>query len=291
MAAVPSAFLPAAAPWAGVVEFVEAGGRRLRVRPEASSQLPAVTARWVAVPGWTPAPGDGVLVLGDTAGGCFVAGPLADSVPAPVRRMELPGGGEAELDAAAGTLQVRDAGGGVLFSYRCAEGTGTLRLEADEVELAATRGDLRLCAAGRVEARGRQVDLSGAAAVSVSVGQGTGAGGSRLELERGATRLDTGTLEVQAGRAGGRVERADWAGGSWSLGVERLVLNARRLESRAEVLVETVGSAYRKARELSQQSARRMRHLVEDSIQVRSRRILQRATEAFKVRGDKIHLG
>lgn len=291
MSAMPSAFLPRAGgdgPCTGVVQSVEAD--RLRLRPDGQPTGQPVTARWVALPGWTPAPGDEVLVLADAAGGYFVAGPLAAGA-SPAPRLDLPGGGAAELDSDSGTLQVRDAAGSVLFSYRSAEGTGSLRLEAGEVELAATRGDLNLSAAGRVRAHGRRVDLAGEKGVTLAVEGATGAPGSRLELDRDAIRIQSDDLEARAGRVRGRAERAELSGSSWSLGVERMVVSARRLETHAETLVENLGNAYRRVRGLSQLSTRRLRQLVDDTVQTRARRVLYRAGEAFKVRGDKIHLG
>ena len=292
MSAMPSAFLPHAGggvPCAGTVESVDGGRLWLRL-PAAPARQP-VAARWVALPGWSPVPGDEVLVLGDAGGGWFVAGPLATGPAAPAARLDLPGGGAAELDADSGTLQVRDAAGSVLFSYRSAEGTGALRLEAGEVELAATRGDLRLSAAGTVQARGGRVDLAGERSVSAAVAGADGEPQSRLELERDAIRLDSEDLEARAGRVRGWADRAELTGSTWSLGVERMAVTARRLETRAETLVENLGSAYRRVRDLSQLSTRRLRQLVDDTVQTRARRVLYRASEAFKVRGDKIHLG
>lgn len=291
MSAMPSAFLPPAssdAPCAGVVHSVVAD--RLRLKLAAAPRAEPVSARWVALPGWIPGPGDEVLVLGNAEAGYFVPGPLSNGAPAPAR-MELPGGGAAELDLDSGTLRVRDAAGSVLFSYRSAEGTGSLRLEAGEVELAATRGDLNLSAAGSVRARGRRVELAGETGFSAMVGSGHGEPDSRLEMDRDATRIDTGELDARARRVRGRAEQAEWTGASWKLGVERLVVSARRLETRAETVVEDLGNAYRRVRDLTQLSTRRLRQLVDDTVQTRARRVLYRASEAFKVRGDKIHLG
>lgn len=305
MSAMPSAFLPPSdAPCTGVVHAANAG--RLRLRLATDPRAAPVSARWVALPGWSPAAGDEVLVLGSAETGYFVPGPLAsgaaakeiaaeaaatggaDLAPA---RLELPGGGAAELDADSGTLRVRDAAGSVLFSYRSAEGTGSLRLEAGEVELAATRGDLNLSAAGSVRARGRRVELAGETGFKAVVGTGRGEPDSRLEIDRDSTRLDTGELDARARRVRGRAEQAEWTGASWKLGVERLVVTAQRLETRAETVVEDLGNAYRRVRDLTQLSTRRLRQLVDDTVQTRARRVLYRASEAFKVRGDKIHLG
>ncbi len=309
MSAMPSAFLPSAGaggPCAGVVHAVDAGRLRLRLRLATDPGAEPVSARWVALPGWSPAAGDEVLVLGSAETGYFVPGPLAsggvakgiEAEAAPViaadptpARLELPGGAAAELDPDSGTLRVRDAAGSVLFSYRSAEGTGSLRLEADEVELAATRGDLNLSAAGSVRARARRVDLAGETGFSAIVGNGREAAGSRLEMDRDATNLDTGELDARARRVRGRAERAEWTGACWKLGVERLVVTAQRLETRAETVVEDLGNAYRRVRDLTQLSTRRLRQLVDDTVQTRARRVLYRASEAFKVRGDKIHLG
>lgn len=66
---------------------------------------------------------------------------------------------------------------------------------------------------------------------------------------------------------------------------------AERLESRVGTLVETVRNAYRKVAGLSQLRARRVRQIADETLQVKARRVLYRALDSYKVRGDKIHLG
>ena len=57
------------------------------------------------------------------------------------------------------------------------------------------------------------------------------------------------------------------------------------------VVVQTARNLYQRVQELAQHRAGNLRTIVDETLQVRARQVFQRATDAYKIRAEKIHLG
>ncbi|MEX0731316.1 MAG: DUF3540 domain-containing protein [Aquisalimonadaceae bacterium] len=245
-------------------------------------------AQALRIAGWAPAVGDRVLVVAGEGGLLYVLGPLA----APSRRvLDLAGGGCAEQDPESRQLMVRNAQGDVLFRFTPSVGAGTLHLESTATALAVSCRDIRLDAADELRLSGRRVTVEGAESVRLGVAAADGHLPAGLRIDRHEIALSAGHLLVQARSSVARIARMDWLGRLWQGRVERACLHAERLETSAETVIHNARDVYLRVRGLHQLTATRLRQIVSDTIQIKARRVLQRASDAYKVRSDKIHLG
>ncbi len=231
--------------------------------------------------GWTPEPGQDVLVLAGAGGTLYALGPLGRPA-AP--ELSLADGGRARIDPESGALAVHGADGTALFRYE----PGRLRIEAIGLDLRIAARGIDLDAEEDVTIRGRRVLMEGREAVSAGV---PGEDAPRWRLDRAGMAVTCRRLSLHGASAGGEVADLDWVGRRWRARVEQASLTARRLETTAETVVENAGDVYRRATGVCQQSAGRLRQIVAGTLQVKAQRVLHRASEAFKVRSDKIHLG
>jgi hypothetical protein len=151
------------------------------------------------------------------------------------------------------TIEVCRADGTSLFRYDAGLGRGRITLENESLELA-SRGDLRLRAGRRVEVEGQAVKLAA----------------EELEASARLTRLRSDEARVALGRG---------------------VVEAARLETTAEVVLQTARNFYQQVQELAQQEAGNLRTLVAGTVQLKARQVFQRAAEAYRVRAEKINLG
>lgn len=278
-----STLAPAGVFQADIAALDKAGG--LTVEWSCRGAVERDTANAVWCPGWQPVAGERVLVSAGEDGRLYVLGPLDRP-----RQTALPltGGAVAACDADGG-LTVRDAADRVLFRFHA--GDGSLSIEQPDLDLRLRARSLDLEAPGPVRIAGQRVDLVGADRVRATVAGSADSDASVLGLERGGARLEAGHLAFRAGSALARIGDMDWSGRLWRGTVDRAVVQARRVETSAEVIVQSARDVFQRLRGLHQVTAERMRHLINDTVQVKGKRVMVRATQAFKVRGDKIHLG
>ena len=64
-----------------------------------------------------------------------------------------------------------------------------------------------------------------------------------------------------------------------------------RLETLAGTVVEKAKNAYRTVERLAQLKTGRMRTLVDETYQFKSKKAFLKSEDDFKIKGDKIHLG
>ncbi len=278
------ASLPAA-PFPATVEAVDEDSGEVRLCWHARDGWQRGSAAVLRVPGWKPGPGDRVLALGAADDGIYVLGVIGLPEPQPI---PLGGGIVAEFQAEGEPLVVRNRDGQVLFRFDAT--SSSLQLESEDLDLSTHSRSLRLRASERLELAGRKVVISGEDSLEAGVGAGDGAG-SRLKIDRTALRLDSEHLFMQARTALARIADLRWAGTVWRGSVERATLTAGRLETSVDVAVQSARELFQRVRGLHQSTAGRARQIVDGTIQVKAKKVMYRALGAFKVRGDKIHLG
>lgn len=163
--------------------------------------------RRVVAAHWTPTVGDEVLVIGSAGDGYYAIGPLAQGTPEEVPVLNLSGGGEARVDAA-GTLEVRDAQGLLMFRYLDREGEGHLSLQAAKLDIAATAGDLSLSASGELKLSGERIRLEGRRDLAAAVRDTAGCLRSALHVDREGIALRGRQLTARADEVLGEARRA-----------------------------------------------------------------------------------
>ena len=120
---------------------------------------------------------------------------------------------------------------------------------------------------------------SGQARVNVARGDlelGTEDGDITLK-SAGTVRIDGASIELTGRTLEVRTTHARWI--------------VDRLETVAGTLVEKAKNAYRTVEQLAQLKTGRMRTLVDETYQFKSKRAFLKAEEDFKIKGEQIHLG
>ena len=98
-------------------------------------------------------------------------------------------------------------------------------------------------------------------------------------------------LDVEAEAGDLRIRETRFAGERLSAWAESAKLVMKRSESVMGTVIERARNVYRSVDELAQLEAGRVRTLVADLYQLRSRTASLKAKQAFEVDGEKIHLG
>jgi hypothetical protein len=117
---------------------------------------------------------------------------------------------------------------------------------------------------------------------------------ARVHIARGCLELSTedGDIELRSAR------NVKISGHAIELNSQELNVKASsarwiidRIETLAETMIEKARNVYRTVEQLSQLKTGRMRTLVEQTFQFKSRRAFLKSEEDFKIKGEKIHLG
>ncbi|MFO0629681.1 MAG: DUF3540 domain-containing protein [Polyangiales bacterium] len=113
-----------------------------------------------------------------------------------------------------------------------------------------------------------------------------------LELAAAATvRLEGAHIEASARSAAVRVDRAEVHARRWELFAEIARQSAEVIETRATRVVTRAKDLFAQIEELAQTQAGRVRVVARDAVHTHARRVLLKADEDVKLRGEKIHLG
>ena len=117
---------------------------------------------------------------------------------------------------------------------------------------------------------------------------------ARVNISRGSLELSTedGDIELRSARnvrISGHTLEMDGHEFNVKAASARWIID--RMETVAETLVEKARNAYRTIEQLTQLRTGRMRTLVDQTFQFKSRKAFLKSEEDFKIRGEKIHLG
>jgi hypothetical protein len=200
-----------------------------------------------------------------------------------VRDLSLADGTVVRAGAGGVSLEIVRPDGTILFKYDVSQGQGRITLENDAIDVHATRGDLRLRAAGDVLVEGRSVHAVSRSPGAESPGE-LRLGPRQASLAGATVQVKGDDLELESERTTLRSE--DVRGF-----IGRVVVHARRLETVAEVITETAQNFYQAVQDLAQLRAGSLRTIVDGSVHLKAKEVFQRAAEAFKIRAEKIHLG
>jgi len=120
------------------------------------------------------------------------------------------------------------------------------------------------------------------------------AGKTRVNIARGSLELATqdGDICLDSARSVRIKGRAiDMCANDLTVRTARTRWITDRLETFAKTMVEKARNVYRTVSQLVQTRSGRMRTLVDDTYQLKSKRAYLKSQEDFKVKGEKIHLG
>lgn len=256
----------------------ELDGSRVRVRRREGDLGDAR----VAVPGYSPATGDQVLLTVDDEGLAWIVGVIEARPPTPLL--------DAAIEAAPPRVEeVRDREGRLLFEYDPSTHRAVLHVPEGDLELVVPAGALRVQARDGVAIESpEEVALRGRS-VRATASPGTPAEAS-LRLEPGEVSIVGSVLTAAADRAEVLAKRA----GLHAHQVETHAKRARHavdvLEVRAGRIVERAKDVYREVERLSQTRAGRLKLVARTAAQLVGENTLLKARDRMKVKGERIHL-
>lgn len=257
---------------------------------------------------WRVAWGDTVLVAGQSIDELYVIGLLGGShsasyegdvgekrvVGSDDREIRLDGGARAEVSGERGseTLRVYSEGGGLLFEYDPERMTSRVDLPDGDVEFVSRNGRIDFISARGVGFYSREpIELMSAEGIRLATSSAAERTCSAFEVGKGRIGLRSDRLDVSARRGEVEIGRAEYRGGRLTASLDAIKTVAGRSESVIGTVVERAKNVYRRVERLSQLETGRLRILVDDLYQLRSRNAIIRSKEAVKIDGEKIHLG
>jgi hypothetical protein len=224
--------------------------------------------------------GDQVVVLSSAHGPIAVARLRRDEAPE-TRETEHALSDGARVTLGTTQIVVERADGTPLFRYEAGAAHGKVTLASESLELGASAGDLSLTAAGAIRLQSR----------SLSACTGMPGHSSTLSLEPRRARLRADAVELSADAFKLDAHEAELSGDDLQSHFKRARLKVERLETIADSVVSRARNVYQNVQELLQQQAGSLRTLVAGTAQLKAREVAQRAEEAYKIRGEKIHIG
>ena len=253
----------------------------------------------LAVPAYAPRAGDAVLVALADDGTRYVVGvvrALRDSTdfPPESRSSELRAsdGAHARLERdeeGREALVLRDAGGRLIVAHRPELGRTEICADGDLVLRAG--GDLELDAQGAVRVRaGSDLRLEGRGDVAIASTDLDGTTRSALSMREGQTSLSTERLGASAERADVTIRELNLVTRTLRTVAGRVKHEIEVLETNAGRIVERAQESYRETEGLSQSKAGRLRMVAQTSFTALAEKVLLKAGEDVKIKGEKIYL-
>ena len=259
-------------------------------------------AQWALPQPCTASWGDTLLIAGQTIDDLYVIGALGfagqpaddEAPPAEGAELQLQSGARAVVarESDGERLEVYSEQGRLLFSYAPSGGRSRVELPEGDVEFVSRKGKIDFVAAGGVRFFSREpIELTSAAEVRLAALDAAGKTFSALGV--GTRRLDLQSEEIRVKSKKGRLEidRASFVGRSFSSSVKVLRSVAERSESVVGTAIEKARNVYRSVEELSQLRAGRVRTLVSDFYDLKSRNTRIRSDEEVRVDAKRINLG
>lgn len=247
------------------------------------------SVRWALPPGESVRVDSQVIVLGLSQGEVAIAkikasGEEASNAGCPLS--PLKDGTTCQVNAERTRLDVTRADGTPLFRYEVsggsAPGQGVITLENESMRIGAARGDLSLQAAGEVRIESRSLRATTG---------GPGGSGAQFRLGPRDATLEGATVDLRGSHLRFEAHETEVRSQELRSQIRRAVLHVSRLDAVLDVAVTTANNAYQQVKELLQQRAGTLRSIVAGTAQLQAREVMHRASGAYKVRSDKIHLG
>lgn len=200
---------------------------------------------------------------------------------------------KAEGTDVTGPLRLVDATGRVLMEFKTtAEGALAIEALQGDLRLRAPNGAVEIDAKRGVKVRsGERLEMSAARGVELRTEPTKERAGARLAMEHDAVSLVARTIAAAAHRAEATLEEGSVVAKALKTTAQTLHHVAGVIETRAERIVEKAKDSYREAEDLAETRAGRVKMVATETLATLGRRVLFKAREDMKLKGDKIHLG
>jgi hypothetical protein len=290
---------------------VDVEGGRIQVMMAASDSTSgeASTPRsaWAELALASPAEiqwGDTVLVAGQAVEELYIIGLLGRAQAAPSNRAPTPPLDESVLALRSGaraerathgdseSLKVYSEEGRLLFEYDPERKSSRVDLPPGNVEFVSKQGRIDFIAPKGIGFFSQApIELMSARSIKLAAANALDKTYSAFELGKQKISMKSEQLDIEANEGDVQIDRAEFKGTKLTSTLKVVKLVAERSETTVGTAIEKAKNVYRKVEELSQLETGRLRTMVKDLYQLKSRSTIMKSDKAVKIDGETIHLG
>jgi dUTPase len=244
------------------------------------------------------APGDTVLVTGETIDACYIIGIVKRNsvieVKADPLRVMSKNGAYAQTINERGkeSIQVRDNLDNLVFEYDTEQQRATLTVAKGDLCLNALEGEIQLFSSNGINCRSLgDVKLESQSEIILQVPSAAATPDSALQLTAQRASLSAQAFDIKAKQASLLAEHTKVEGESLIATLARSKLVIERLETVAQRIFQRAVNIFSRVENLQQTQAGKVRTLVSEDYYLKAQHTDIQAEQDVKINGDKIHLG
>ncbi len=259
-----------------------------------SSEEKKITARLAIESDQSFTFGDEVLVVEDNQNNFFIIGVLRKKHRSEQQgKLSVADGAYASITTENNRqlLSVHSSEDELLFKYDPHSQKASIFSGTENVVFEATNGNIEINAAGKIHLNANQIEFSGKSEIEFSVGKLLEKTRTALSLTQGKLDVSSRDVKVSARRTALFIEQSKNAIKSVISRIESVRLMAGKVETKASSIIEKTENSYRTVEKLNQVKSGRMRMLIHNAFNLKSKTTVIKADDDVKVKGEKIHLG
>lgn len=237
---------------------------------------------------YKPAWGDTLLVAGRDPEAYYAIGVLESRAVAPQRTLVLRNGARAEVTGPpeAEKIGVFSRQGNLIFEYDPESGQSRVDIPDGDLEIR-SRGHIAFSSEKGIRFCGREpIEMESPAGIGLTAGRDAG-----MTLKPDRVDLSGPAVGIRARRGDIQIEEANYLGRRFSGKVDHIRMVMERFETLAGNVIHKAKNVYRTVERLTQLRTGRLRTLVDETCQLKSKNAFVKTDEDFKVRADQIYLG
>lgn len=238
--------------------------------------------------------GQTVLAADGGADGVYVIGILNDSpmVDAPAFSHALKSGARAQIESDNETLKLFSKEGSLVFQYEDATGKTSLNMPSGDLEINTPQGGINFVAAKGIRfLSNRPIELNSLQGIKFAVSDLLKNSLSFFNLGPKEITAGTDTVNLSARFGKMDMDKGLFKGRHLDAQVQDIRLEADRVETHARDIIQTASNFYKTIENIAQITTRRLRTLISETYQMKSKKIFIKAEDDVKIKGEKIHLG
>ncbi len=240
--------------------------------------------------------GETVLVAGEKTDNFYVIGVLNRRAgkKGSENRLVLKNGAKAEVDGPPDSeiLKVFSEDGGLIFEYDANTGKSRVDIPTGDLEIITKNGNIDFISAKGVRFFSKNaIEMKSLRGIRMAASNARSKTLSAFDLGPEKIDLKGPQVGITARKGEMQIEETKYTGKKLSACIENVKLIVERFETLAGNVMEKARNIYRTVEELTELKTGRMRTLVDEVCQFKSKKAFLKAVEDFKIKGEKIHLG
>ncbi len=238
--------------------------------------------------------GQKVLAADGGGDGVYVIGILNDSptTDTPESSHILKSGARAEISSDNESLKLFSKEGSLLFEYEDATGKTRVNMPSGDIEINTPQGGIDFVAAKGIRfLSNRPIELNSLQGIKFAVSDLLKNSLSFFNLGPKEITAGTDTVNLSAKFGKMDMDKTLFKGRHLNAQVQDIRLEADRVETHARYIIQTASNFYNSIENIAQITTRRLRTLVSETYQMKSKKIFIKAEDDVKIKGEKIHLG